>query len=181
MPRISAFLRAVNVGSRHLSMAELRQLWQDLGFTEVDTFITSGNVIFTARSRNTKQLEEDIEAHLDQALGYKVHTFLRSVDEVSAIARGKPFPKEELEAAAGLYVAFARDRLTPAQVRAVNDLASETDRFRVSGREIFWLRRTRSDESRFSYKVLEKAIGGLVTFRNINTVRRLAETIRAVE
>jgi len=46
MLRYIAFLRAINVGGRNVSMAELRRLFQELGADQVETFIASDNVIF---------------------------------------------------------------------------------------------------------------------------------------
>ena len=52
MPRLVAFLRAINVGGHTVTMAHLRGLFEDLGFTNVETFIASGNVIFGSRPRD---------------------------------------------------------------------------------------------------------------------------------
>ena len=52
MPRFIAFLRAINVGGHNVKMEELRVLFESLGFTNVETFIASGNVIFEADSEN---------------------------------------------------------------------------------------------------------------------------------
>ena len=59
-------------------------------FDEVETFIASGNVIFTSKTAAPK-LETQIEKGLDKALGYPVTTFLRTVNEISAIAERNPF------------------------------------------------------------------------------------------
>jgi uncharacterized protein (DUF1697 family) len=79
MPKFVAFLRAINVGGHLVKMDELRGLFEALGFTNVETFIASGNVIFDSKATNVKSLERKIEKHLEASLGYAVTTFIRSV------------------------------------------------------------------------------------------------------
>ena len=59
MPRYVAFLRAINVGGHNTKMAELRRLFEGLGFSGVEAFIASGNVIFETNSRATARLAVD--------------------------------------------------------------------------------------------------------------------------
>ena len=47
MPRLIAFLRAINVGGHTVTMMKLRKEFEALGLQDVETFIASGNVIFT--------------------------------------------------------------------------------------------------------------------------------------
>ena len=51
MPRLIAFLRAINVGGHNVTMEKLRKQFEALGCEEVETFIASGNVIFTSPSK----------------------------------------------------------------------------------------------------------------------------------
>lgn len=63
MPRYVAFLRAINLGgARMVKMDFLRQLFESLGFDEVETFIASGNVVFSTKRQSSSQpLERKIE------------------------------------------------------------------------------------------------------------------------
>src|ERR1700761_1452901 len=90
--RLIAFLRAINVGGHTVTMTRLRQEFEALGLKDVETFIASGNVIFSARQADTAALAKKIETHLRKALGYEVATFVRTCDEVAAIARYQAFP-----------------------------------------------------------------------------------------
>src|SRR4051812_29802226 len=92
MPRLIAFLRAINVGGHNVTMAQLRKEFEALGLKEVETFIASGNVIFTSRATDLRALERKIEAQLQRALGYEVATFVRTCSEVAALAEYRPFP-----------------------------------------------------------------------------------------
>ncbi|MEI9865947.1 MAG: DUF1697 domain-containing protein [Limisphaerales bacterium] len=67
MPRYIAFLRGMNLGKRRLPMSRLKELFEELGFDDVATFIASGNVLFSSKIKNTKSLESQIAEHLENA------------------------------------------------------------------------------------------------------------------
>ena len=154
--RLIAFLRAVNVGGRIVPMARLRDEFTALGFTAVETFIASGNVIFTARAGATAAIEKKIEARLQKAFGFDVTTFVRTADEVAAVAAYKPFPASRITNGATVYVGFVDRPLDAAAARAVMTFKTEADDFRVNGREVYWLRKTRTATGRSEYVSLEK-------------------------
>jgi uncharacterized protein (DUF1697 family) len=87
-------------------MDHLRQLFESLGFSGVETFIASGNVVFQATSENAEILERKIEAGLREALGYDVATFIRTEAELAVSADYEPFPPAELTGAEALIIVF---------------------------------------------------------------------------
>jgi len=176
MPKYIAFLRAINVGGHLVKMDQLRDLFAEPGFTNVETFIASGNVIFDAKTSNSKSLETRIEKHLFKSLGYEVKTFIRSVPELAAISRYQPFDADEIEVATHtLYVGFLAEAPGKASIKNLLAKASPVDDFHLNDREIYWLYRREHGESKFYGSVLEKAIGMQATLRNVNTVQRLAK------
>ncbi|HWM26337.1 MAG TPA: DUF1697 domain-containing protein [Chthoniobacterales bacterium] len=174
MPRLIAFLRAINVGGHIVTMAELRGLFESLSFQEVETFIASGNVIFASSSKDVGALQKKIEDQLLRSLGYEVKTFLRTIPEVAAIAQYKPFNESQLGSAAALNVAFLADSVSAEAEKALVALKTEIDDFHVQGREVYWLCKTKQSGSKFSYARFEKVLNVRATWRNINTVVRLA-------
>ncbi len=175
--RYIAFLRGINVGGHNVKMERLRALFAETGFSDVATFIASGNVIFTAPDADERELKARIEAYLEEALGYPTPTLIRTVDEVTAVAAYQPFPDEDPDADGnGLYVAFFAEA-PPSGVQAqVLALQTPTDLFHFHGRELYWFMRTKFSESvYFSNSALEKTLATPMTMRNITTVRKLAD------
>ena len=174
MPRHFAFLRAVNVGGRTVSMDRLRGIFESLCFAGVETIIASGNVIFEARPTSGGAYDKTIEKALREALGYDVAVFVRTHAELADVANQRPFPPRAIKSAQALNVAFLAAALDGPAGRAVMALRTGIDDFRVRGREIYWLCRKKQSESTFSLKVLEKAIGMRATLRGVKTVETLA-------
>ncbi len=174
MPRYIAFLRAINVGGHTVPMAELRRLFESLSFEDVETFIASGNVVFSARRGPAKTLEAKIESCLRDALGYELKTFLRTEAEVAAVAVQRPFSKAHHAAATAFCVGFLHEPLDAAGKLVLAGLESEVDAFQCVGREVYWLCRLKQSESKFSGGVFERLSKRPITFRGMNTVQRIA-------
>jgi uncharacterized protein (DUF1697 family) len=174
MPRYVAFLRAINVGAHLVKMDELRRQFEKLGLADVQTFIASGNVIFTSPSKDAKALERRIEARLEQAFGYEVRTFVRTESEVAKIAASAPFKTARIKTARTCCVGFLEAALKPDAVKAVMALKTADDDLHVDGRELYWVSTKRQGESQFSNALLERTLKARSTFRGINTIVRLA-------
>jgi len=179
MPKLIAFLRAINVGGHTVKMDELRRIFESLGFSAVETFIASGNVIFETSLELGRALEQRIEDGLQEALGYPVATFIRTPAELAEIAHFQPFPQPVLDAAAALNIAFLPTDPTPEAIHKLMALRTEIDDFRAQGREFYWLCRGKQSESSLSGALFEKAMGTPVTMRGINTLRRLTAKVAA--
>lgn len=175
MTRYFTFLRAINVGGHTVKMDVLRQLFESLGFSNVETFIASGNVIFEAKTADGKSLEKKIEKALKETLDYEVATFVRTDAEFTAIAAYKPFPQSLLDSAAALNIGFLADTPEAVTKQKLISLKTDIDDFHIHGRELYWLCRKKQSESKISNVVLEKALGLKTTLRGINTINKMAE------
>jgi uncharacterized protein (DUF1697 family) len=88
-----ALLRAVNVGGTgKLPMADLRFLCSDLGFVCVETYIASGNVVFTSKSSATR-VKTDLEARLFDYAGKRIGVVVRTASEMQGVLWRTPFPR----------------------------------------------------------------------------------------
>ena len=177
MPKYIAFLRAINVGGHTVKMDRLRQIFESLGFSNVETFIASGNVIFDYKPKDAGTLERTIEQNLKEVLGFEVATFLRTDKELADIANYKPFPKSQMDSATALNIAFLSDPLDDKSKKSLMALKTDIDDFHTHGREVYWLCLKKQSESKFSNAVLEKTLGRKATLRGLNTVRKLAEKV----
>lgn len=174
MPKYVAFLRAINVGGHTVKMDYLRELFEALGYANVETLIASGNVIFDSASRNPSALEKKIAAHLHAALDYEVETFIRTPSELVAIAQYKPFSAADLTATGHtLYIGFLTDKPGDAANKKLQSFANKFYDFHINGRELYWLCRAKISDSKFTGKDLEKTLGMSTTLRNLTTINKL--------
>ena len=173
MPRYVALLRGINLGGHTVKMDRLKQLFEELGFKKVETFIASGNVIFESASRNTAALEKKIAAHLEKSLGFPAATFLRTDQELARALEHEALDDPESHS---VYIAFLFESPSKASHEKLMGHRTKNDEFHVREREVYWLCRTpRMSDSPFFKVGIEKALGMKATVRNATTVAKLVE------
>ena len=169
MPLQVAFLRAINVGKRRVSMDRLRQPLVDLGYDDVSTFIASGNVVFRARTG----VEREIEAALTSALGFEVTAFVRPAAAIGKITVNQPFTgSDDL-----VQVGFVEKAPAASARRAVEALSDDSNELTTRGTEVYWLAREGVGRTTVSGAAVEKALGAPATFRSVKMLRRLASRL----
>lgn len=175
MERYVAFLRGMNLGGRRIKNDDLRRHFEEIGFEEVATFRASGNVFFATPKREAEgKLAQRVEAELGKRLGYEVPVFLRSVEEVAAIAAQEPFTAAAVKESKGkLQVSFLQQKPSAAEMKKALAAATEEDRLAIEGRELYWLPSGGISESDLDWKPIEAALGP-GTIRTMGTVEQIA-------
>ena len=159
-------------------MDALKKPFVRLGFKNVDTFIASGNVLFSSPVRDSARLERQIEDRLKSDFGYDVATFVRTTDDVISIAKYEPFPGVSMEGAM-LYVGLLPEPLKLTGRRALEGLATTIDSFHVNNTEWYWRCLKKQSESTISNATIEKTLSVRSTLRGMNTLVRLACRLQA--
>lgn len=177
MPTYVAFLRSINVTGRFLKMPALAAHFRTLGFDEVQTYINSGNVIFTSAKRLTKSSSLSIEVNLERLLGFKSEVFLRTAAEVSDIAAFASSLRDEMPAKGSVNVSFLPDAPSADATQAMLAFRSDLDEFVVRDKELYWMCRTTVDRSKFSNAVLERRLGIRATLRREKMLRELSTAL----
>jgi uncharacterized protein (DUF1697 family) len=95
MPRYIALLRGVNVGGITIRSADLRDVFDRLGFDDVRTVLASGNVAFSSDEADAAKLKTRIEHALSERFGYEAWIVLITHDELERAIDGFPFDKED--------------------------------------------------------------------------------------
>ena len=175
MPQYIAFLRGMNLGNRRIKMDELRRHFEALKFAGVETFIASGNVLFSSKTGDSRKLAASIESHLAQVLGYSVDTFVRTRGELAAVAKFQPFASGELSNSGNtIHVGFWNDPPSRAQRDALVACRTDVDELCVKGREFYWLCRIKTNESKVWTSPQMKAVPlPSCTMRNMTTIRKM--------
>jgi uncharacterized protein (DUF1697 family) len=173
MKKYIAFLRAINVGGHNVKMDYLKSLFEEIGFSNVETFIASGNVIFETSKKDRKKIEEEIEKHLFKSLGYEVVTFIRTFAELEEVNKYQAFSKSKYEKAKANCVGFIKNPLNKDSLKILNNFATEIDEFNSQKTEVYWICEKGQSESTFSGNLFERKLKTKVTFRGVKTLQKL--------
>ncbi len=172
MNKYIAFLRAINVGGTSIiKMSDLKKMFESFGLENVQTYIQTGNVIFESEEKDAAVLEEQIERQLEKAWGKKIQLFVRTIREVTAIAKTCPFDPKEGET---VFVVILDEKPGKKNIEALLAFRNEFDDFAVKGKEAYHLRCSR-EQTKFVNRSVEQVIGVPGTSRNLTTMKKLAE------
>ncbi|MEP6664894.1 MAG: DUF1697 domain-containing protein [Nocardioidaceae bacterium] len=174
MPTYLAFLRAVNVGGRMVKMAALREHLAENGFSDVATFIASGNVRVTCRLRSTAKVESQLESVFGDWLDFDVPTMVRTPDQMRDLYAAGAQLTSPLNEKSRHYAAFLRDKPTADAADRLHAWDEPGERVTVVGREVhLWLS---SERPKLTNSRMERIADTVATARDWNTVAKLATT-----
>ena len=172
-------LRAINLAGRNrVGMADLRDMLARLGFSDVQTLLQSGNVLFQSRPRTTPQLEKLLEAELRSQLAVETDFMVRTAGELNGVVDGNPFRKEAARDPGHLLVFFLKDAPPAAAVKALQAAIKGREVVRSDGRHAYVVYPDGVGRSQLSSALMEKHLGTRGTGRNWNTVLKL-QTVAA--
>ena len=174
MNRYLALLRGINVGGKNIiKMADLKASFEEMGFSNVVTYIQSGNVLFQCEQKDKLELTAMIEKGLSKRFNFEAKVVVISQKELAAIVKSAPegFGKEEKKFR--YDVIFLKEPLTPKEAME-NVKAREGVDTAHAGKQALYFSRL---ISRASQSYLTKIIGMPVyqnmTIRNWNTTTKL--------
>ncbi len=167
------FLRAINLGAkRKFPKAAIVTAVAAAGFTDVETYINTGNVRFSTSMRSRARIEAALEEAFLAEAGFEVPTIVLTQAELRDVAA------DALRFADGHegrhYVSLLKETPTAAQIAQVEERSSAQEVAKVGGRAVHLLLGENYHEARLTNTVVEKALG-VATNRNLTVIRTLAE------
>jgi uncharacterized protein (DUF1697 family) len=167
--RYAAFLRGVS--PMNAKMAELKRAFEAAGFTSVKTLLSSGNVVFEARSATS--LERKAEAAMQKKLGRAFLTIVRPLDALAALVAADPYAGFRLPRNAKRVVTFLRER--PGWRPKLPVEREGASILRVDGLEVFSAYVPGPSGPVFM-DLIEKTFGRELTTRTWDTVAKVARS-----
>jgi len=179
---IISMLRSVNVGGHHkLKMEALRALYETLGFSDVQTYIQSGNVIFRTKRQDLARLSKRIEDELERRFGFRTDVILCTPSDLQYVLARNLFAKRPGIDPSKLLVDFLARVPSAEAVDRVRKLNTEPEELRIDGRELYMYFPNGMARPKISWGAVEKLLNTPGTGRNLNTIRKLLEIAQKLE
>ncbi|HUL02215.1 MAG TPA: DUF1697 domain-containing protein [Gemmatimonadales bacterium] len=174
MAAFAALLRAVNVGGRNpVAMPALRDLLEELGFTDVKSLLQSGNVTFRGDGRRGAALEALLAGAAARRLAVSTEFFVRTAAEWRSLVARNPFPAEAERDPGRLLVLFLKKSPRRSAVQALQNAITGPEVVRAAGKHAYIVYPNGTGRSRLTNAVIERHLGSPSTGRNWNTVLKL--------
>ncbi len=178
MHKYAVLLRGVNVGKAQLKMADLKRMAEELGYGQVRTLLNSGNLVLQTK-QSANQVKQALEKALTAHMSNPMYCIVRNLAEIEALIEAAG---DEI-AGYNQYILFCERPLYSELSQAYAEYGHQPpEGLKNLGQEMLWVVRERETLQGFGSKVLGSArYRDQLTSRNLRTVRKLADAMRATK
>lgn len=169
-----ALLRGINVsGHNMMKMETLKTMLENIGFTNVRTYLQSGNVFVNSEEESTSKVGFMIKQEIFKVFGHEVPTIVITKEDLELCFKNSPYLKEKDIDTKKLYVAFVSTALKSENINDLKISQFKPDEASIDGNRIFIKYAVGAGKTRLEGKYIEKKLNVVVTLRNWNTVTNL--------
>lgn len=168
-----AFLRGINVGGhKKILMADLKMLFEKMGFKNVRTYIQSGNVVFQSKKDNLGEIADRIRLQILEQYDFEVPILIKTHKELQTIFNKCPFSQEKMEKS---YFTLLFASPSKELIHNINKVNCPNEEFVVTRTCIYFYCSTGYARVKCNSKFFEKELNVITTSRNYRTMMKLIE------
>lgn len=177
MQRYIALLRGINVGGhKKILMADLRKLINTLGYTNIRTYIQTGNIIFDS---STKEDNSTIALNIQDAIldtfGFEVPVMVRTAEEIHAIVKQNPYATEGKSDIDSLHLTLLDAKPTDENIAQLKAIDCHPDSFEIIDKSMYLYCVQKYSDTKLGNNIIEKKLKLRATTRNWKTTLKLLE------
>lgn len=180
MHKYIALLRGVNVGGKNtIAMPALKAAFEEAGLQGVSTYINSGNIIFSSDNNDITALQEECQKIIRDTFQLDiVTTVIAAVDLLTALEKAPGWWDNDADSKHNaIFVIEPTDPLLV--IQSVGEAKPEYEKVDFYGQLIFWTAPLKTFSKTRWARVASAAVYNRITIRNANTVKKLAELVKA--
>jgi uncharacterized protein (DUF1697 family) len=182
MPVIISMLRGVNLGAhKRIKMDALRTVYESLKLQDAQTFVQSGNVIFSTAERDLAGLANRIQSAIERKFGFRSDVILRTASELREVIARNPFAKRRGIEPSKLLVTFLASDPGEGAREELRKLKTEPDEMRIERRELYTYFPNGMARPKVPWSVIERILKTSGTGRNWNSVTKMLEIAEKLE
>ena len=168
-----ALLRGINVGGNSIiRMADLKRAFEECGFTNVVTYINSGNVIFESEEKSIKAITDLLEKELSETFNFNLRLVVITHAQLQEVVRDAPSEWKK-DSDLRRYISFIKEPVTAKDAVQEPELKDGVD-FVKDGKQVLYLSTKLEGLTKSNFtKLMGKKIYQDMTMRNFNTVQKL--------
>ena len=176
MTKHLALLRGINVsGHNMIKMEALKNMLENMGYSDVETYIQSGNVFVTTDEESGSAVGFVIKQEIYKVFGHDVPVIVVTKNDLELCFKNNPFLKEKEVDTKKLYVAFISKELPSSAINELKISQFKPDEAVIDGNRIFIKYDIGAGKTRLDQKYIEKKLNVVATMRNWNSVTKLLE------
>lgn len=169
-----SILRGINVGGhKAIKMSDLRITYNQLGFTNTESYIQSGNLVFQYPEMENLDLEIMISNKILSSYGHEVPVLVLKLDELKMIIENNPFFNDDSKNPAFLHLTFLANLPEIERVENLIKIQSPPDELIYYQKVIYLYCPNGYGNTKLSNNFIESKLKTTATTRNWKTVNEL--------
>ena len=161
------------IGRNMIKMDALKQMYQDLGYKNIQTYIQSGNVIFQSRSNNAGNIEKKISRKILESCKFHVTVIVMETSEMKEIFRNNPYVNRKSDDMAKRFITFLSEKPLKENLEKINGGDYKPDEFTIINRAVYVFCPDGYARTKLYTNFFEKRLKVKATSRNLNTINNL--------
>lgn len=175
MSNFIIFLRGINVSGKHkIRMPELKEVLFEAGYTNIQTYIQSGNIFITKSNISTIQIEQEIQKIIFEKWNFSIEVFCYTIRNFLAIVKEHPYQNLEKRNYFCFYKQEVKDLLPLAPYQKDEQISLNSNCIHIQYPESY-------SKSKISTNFIEKKLNCIATMRNWNTVSKMLDIINTYD
>jgi uncharacterized protein (DUF1697 family) len=162
---------------RRVIMADLRELARELGYAAPRTLLASGNLIFEAEAEDARGIEARLEPAFAERFGRAIEIIVRDGAEWERLVDGNPFPEAAERAPSRVWARVMRAPVDAGLLERLEPYRAAEEKVAVVGGDLWVFLPDGAAGSRLASAMTPARTGGAGTFRNWNTLRKIAAAL----
>jgi len=169
-------LRGINMtGHNTIKMTRLADMFRQLGYADAETYIQSGNIVFTSHNGDVDNVSSGIQKAILSEFNLNIAVITRTLEEMKKIIYANPFMEEPNFDPSKMAVLFLEFKPSEEQILKVADIDYPPDKFQINGREIYIYCPNGFGKTKLYTNFFEAKMKVTGTARNWRTVNKLVE------
>ena len=169
-----ALLRGINVsGQKMIKMGDLIKALEELNFSNIRTYIQSGNIIFQCDKTDPPQLAVMIAGNISDHFRFEVPVIIRTLAELEQVSENNPFLVKRTEDVDKLHVTFLSKEPDPVDLKKAEENSFPPDEFIISGKKVYLFCPNGYGRTKLTNTFFENRLKTTATTRNWKTIQTL--------
>ena len=154
-------------------MDALKKMYEHLNFENIQTYVQSGNVIFSLNENDPKKLEKTISSQIKTDFGFEVPVIVFNVETLETIIENNPFAKDKLKDIPFLHVTFLADNPIQVDKESIKEKKQENEEIEFTSKAIYLYCPNGYGKTKLNNNFLETKLKVTATTRNWKTTNEL--------
>jgi uncharacterized protein (DUF1697 family) len=177
-----ALLRGINVsGHKLIKMTELKEMFEKAGFSNVSTYIQSGNVVFSSEEKDIDSFRGAIKSNILKTFGFDVDVQVLTAEKLKQIKGNHSFLDGNEDQLKAIYYTLLAEKPKEDLVNELEKLEQTEEFFKITDDVIYCFYPKGVGRAKWHGTFFEKKLKVSSTTRNYNTMKKLTELSKTVD